>query len=74
MTIQVNIEEAKTRLSELIARIEAGEEVVIARSGRPVAQLIPVAPAPSRTFGILELDVEDSFFEALPEEQLAAWE
>ncbi len=43
MTIIVNIGEAKTRLSELVARVEAGEDVVIARDNRPVARLAPLA-------------------------------
>lgn len=37
--IQVNVHEAKTQLSKLLARVEAGEEVVIARGGRPIARL-----------------------------------
>jgi len=37
----VNIHEAKTHLSRLVERVEAGEEVIIARAGRPVARLIP---------------------------------
>lgn len=37
----MNIHEAKTHLSRLVERVEAGEEVVIARAGRPVARLIP---------------------------------
>jgi prevent-host-death family protein len=37
----VNIHEAKTHLSRLIERVEAGQEIVIARAGRPVARLIP---------------------------------
>jgi len=37
----VNIHEAKTHLSRLIERVETGEEVVIARAGRPVARLVP---------------------------------
>lgn len=41
---QVNIHEAKTRLSELIAAVEAGEEVVIARAGKPVVRLVNEAP------------------------------
>jgi prevent-host-death family protein len=45
---QVNIHEAKTRLSELIAAVEAGEEVVIARAGKRVARLVREAPAPKR--------------------------
>ncbi|MGH3544990.1 MAG: type II toxin-antitoxin system Phd/YefM family antitoxin [Mycobacteriales bacterium] len=41
MSTQVNVYEAKTRLSKLLEQVEAGEEVVIARNGKPVAQLIP---------------------------------
>ena len=48
MTIQMNIAEAKARLSELVARAEAGEEVIIARAGKPVVALTPsVAAAPT---------------------------
>jgi prevent-host-death family protein len=50
----VNIHEAKTTLSKLIARIEAGETVVIARAGRPVARLVPYsAPRKSVKLGAL---------------------
>jgi prevent-host-death family protein len=42
MTDRVNIHEAKTHLSRLVERVEAGEEVVIARAGRPVARLVPM--------------------------------
>lgn len=41
----VNIHDAKTHLSRLLERVEAGEEFVIARAGRPVARLVPLAPA-----------------------------
>lgn len=41
MAEQVNIHDAKTHLSRLVERVEAGEEVVIARAGRPVARLVP---------------------------------
>ncbi|WP_232666234.1 type II toxin-antitoxin system Phd/YefM family antitoxin [Pseudonocardia sp. TRM90224] len=41
MAGQVNMYEAKTHLSKLIERVEAGEEIVIARNGRPVARLVP---------------------------------
>lgn len=40
----VNIHEAKTHLSRLVERVERGEEVVIARAGRPVARLVPFRP------------------------------
>ena len=41
---QVNIHEAKTRLSQLLADVEAGEEIVIARAGKPIARLVAEAP------------------------------
>jgi prevent-host-death family protein len=51
----VNVHEAKTHLSRLLADVEAGEEVVIARAGRPVARLSAVAdvPRPPRRLGPL---------------------
>ena len=39
----VNIHEAKTHFSKLLARVSAGEEIVIARAGKPVARLTPIA-------------------------------
>ena len=42
MVETVNIHEAKTHLSRLVERVEAGEEIVIARAGRPVARLVPL--------------------------------
>jgi prevent-host-death family protein len=45
--IEVNVHEAKTNLSRLLAQVEAGEEVIIARSGEPVAKLVAV-PKPSK--------------------------
>lgn len=44
----VNVHEAKTHLSRLLAEVEAGEEIVIARAGKPVARLTPEVPVPSR--------------------------
>lgn len=46
--IEVNVHEAKTNLSRLLQRVAAGEEVVIARAGVPVARLIPVRPEGGR--------------------------
>ena len=74
MSLVVNVQEAKTRLSELLGRVERGEDVVIARAGRPIAHLTAVAPVPQREFGFVELTVPESFFEPLAEEELAAWE
>jgi len=49
----VNIHDAKTHLSRLIERVEAGEEVTIARAGRPVARLVPLRAARPRVLGML---------------------
>lgn len=73
----VPIHKAKTELSRLIERVLAGEEIVIARGSVPVVRLVPVDyVAPARRFGALkdEVVVDDSFFEPLPEDELAAWE
>ena len=75
--VQVNVHEAKSQLSMLLARVEAGEEVVIARNGVPVARLVSTPrkarkPQPDQWKGIFT--IPDSFFEPLPEEELARWE
>jgi len=44
----VNVHEAKTHLSRLLERVEHGEEIVIARAGKPVARLVPIEPAPGK--------------------------
>lgn len=44
----MNVYEAKTHLSQLLDRVAAGEEIVIARAGRPIARLVPLAGWPSR--------------------------
>ena len=50
----VNIHEAKTHLSRLVERVEAGEEITLARAGRPVARLVPFQPRlEARTPGLL---------------------
>ena len=52
--IVVNVHEAKTQLSRLLAHVEAGEEVVIARRGRPVARLVRCQPRGKRQFGAMK--------------------
>jgi prevent-host-death family protein len=73
----VKIHKAKTELSRLIARVEAGEEIVITRGDLPVARLAPIKPAsgvrtPGRLKGLITLD--DRFFEPLPDDELKAWD
>ena len=74
----VKIHEAKTHLSKLIARAEAGEEIVIARGNEPVVRLTLVKPKavgrkPGRLKGLPELP-DSVFFDPLPEEELRLWE
>ncbi len=73
----VTIHAAKTHFSKLIARVLAGEEIVIARGSQPVARLVPLNSRPSkRIFGSLrgKLTVPPGFFEPLSEDDLAEWE
>lgn len=46
MSATINIHEAKTQLSALVARAEAGEDIVIARANKPVVRLVALAPSP----------------------------
>ena len=72
----VTIHTAKTTLSQLIARAEAGEEIVLARGNRPVAKIVAIEPAPiKRQFGAYrgKISVGPEFFDPLPDDELDAW-
>jgi prevent-host-death family protein len=73
----VTIHTAKTNLSQLLARVEAGEEIILARGKQPIAKLVPFQlPRKKRRFGALRgiITIGPEFFEPLPEQELAAWE
>ncbi len=73
----INIHEAKTQLSKLIEEAEAGQEIVIARAGKPAAKLVPYqAVKPERKPGSMKgkFIVPDSFFEPLPQDILDYFE
>ena len=74
--MEVNIHEAKTQLSQLLRRVAAGEEIVIARSGKPIARLVPIEKLPIRLIGMDEglFTIPDDFDEALPAEVQDAFE
>lgn len=74
--IKVNVHEAKANLLRLLAKVEAGEEVVIARRGTPVARMVRIRKRGKRQFGSMKgrIKLDDSFFDPLPEKELAAWE
>ena len=66
----VNVLDAKTHLSKLLARVEAGEEITIARAGKPVARLVPIhVPKRSDAFGCLrgEVWIPENFNDPDPE-------
>lgn len=72
---EVNIHEAKTHLSRLVDRVEAGEEILIARAGKPAARLVPLAPRPhTRELGVWRgrVVIHDDFDE-LPDELASAF-
>ncbi|BDP40080.1 antitoxin [Deinococcus aetherius] len=76
----VNIHAAKTHLSKLVERAERGEEIIIARAGKPSARLVPLAPTRQREFGFLagQVEITEDFaresMRPLSEEELADWE
>jgi len=74
--MQMNVADAKARLSELIAAAERGEEVIISRAGQPVVRLVP-AQARQLRLGALVGSVPaqslPDFAEPMPEDDLAAW-
>ena len=73
---EVNIHEAKTHLSRLLLRVAGGEEIVIARAGKPVAKLVPIEPRPQRVLGQDEglFEVPEDFDASLPDEVLALFQ
>ena len=76
-SVTVNIFQAKTQLSKLIEKVERGEEVIIARAGKPVARLTGLAPdKPKIRFGGLKgkIWIADDFDAPLPDEILAEFE
>jgi prevent-host-death family protein len=72
----VNIHQAKTHLSKLVDRAAAGEEIVIAKAGKPVAKLVPLGrDMTPRQFGGMEGEIwmADDFDGPLPDELLRAF-
>lgn len=75
--MQVNIHEAKTHLSRLLTKVESGEEITIAKAGKPVARLVPVdhnvvKRVPGTAKG--KIIIADHFDDPLPDDLLRAFE
>jgi prevent-host-death family protein len=73
--MQINVQDAKAQLSRLIDAAMTGEEVVIAKAGKPYVRLVPV-DLPPREPGIAsgKAALTPAFFEPLPDDELEAWE
>ena len=74
---RVNVHEAKTRFSQLLRRVAAGEEITIANRGVPVARLLPLAAeGPTRKLGFCrgQITIPDDFDAPLPDDILDAFE
>jgi prevent-host-death family protein len=69
----INVHQAKAQLSELLERVARGEEIVIAKRGKPFVRLVRVEDRAPRQPGIAKGQLTDAFFEPLPEEELEAW-
>jgi prevent-host-death family protein len=76
--VKATIFEAKTNLSELVKRAQNGETVIITsgREKKPVAKIEAIKPVEKKRLGVMEtpgFEIPDSFWEPLPEEELALW-
>lgn len=72
----VNLHMAKTHLSRLVEEAARGDEITIAKAGRPIARLVPVEDIKPRRFGLLRgrIEISDDFDAPLPKELLALFE
>ena len=76
MTTTVNVHEAKSELSRLLAAVEGGEDVVIARRGKPVARLVRYERKPRAPWGSLPLPgppIDPSVFDPMTDDELREW-
>ena len=69
----VNVHAAKTHLSQLLERAHAGEEIIIAKAGKPYARLVPLEPLKTRPLGFVDAPISEAFFDPLPDDELDAW-
>jgi len=62
-------------VSKLLEQAHAGQEIILAKAGKPYARMVPLEPvAPQRLRGRVKGIDDSAFFDALPEEELEAWE
>lgn len=68
-----NVAEAKAHLSQLLEAALRGEDVIVARAGKPLVRLVPVDAPAVRVLGFLDLPTPDERFAPLDDAELAAW-
>ena len=69
----INVHQAKTQFSRLLKRAHEGEEIILAKAGKPYAKLVPLEQSKERVPGISVGKVDDAFFDPLPEDELKKW-
>jgi antitoxin (DNA-binding transcriptional repressor) of toxin-antitoxin stability system len=74
MTVTVKVGEAKTRLSDLLAKVEAGEEIIKARGNELIARLVPIDDRERREAVIEALRALRGRFQPVSQEEIRAWE
>ena len=71
----INVHDAKTQFSKLLEQAHSGQEIILAKAGKPYARMVPLAPAvPKRQRGRVKEVNDDAFFDPLSETELNAWE
>lgn len=69
----INVHEAKTHLSKILDQVYQGEEVILAKGGRPYAKLVPLHDREKRPLGFVPGKISEAFFEPLSQEELDRW-
>jgi prevent-host-death family protein len=69
----INVHEAKTNFSKLLELAHNGQEIILAKAGKPYARLLPIASSANRKPGRVPEIVDTLFFEPLPDAELDAW-
>ena len=68
-----NVADAKAHLSQLLDAALNGEDIIVARAGKPLVRLVPVNAPAARVLGFLDLPSPDERFDPLDETEVAAW-
>lgn len=69
-----NVAEAKANLSRLLVAALAGEDVILARAGKPLVRLVPLEVPLRRELGFLPLEIPDALFDPLSRQEQVGWQ